>query len=122
MRQVGEQLVAEGIVADVLDDAASVGIRPGMLEFRRRQGRVAALQERNDRLVPGEIDELLVRQQRISAGRIASGAEDKREEDCRKHLSSTRAHQIILADRSARRLKPNPLSSWTQVAVGERNR
>ena len=37
VRQVGEQLVAEGIVADVLDDAAGVGIRPGMLEFWRRQ-------------------------------------------------------------------------------------
>ena len=33
--EVGEEEVAEGVVADVLNDAATVGVGAGLLELRR---------------------------------------------------------------------------------------
>jgi len=66
--EVRKRLVAERIIADVLNRAASVGIRARTIKISNRQIRIPAHQQRNDRVLPGKVDELLVRQQRISDG------------------------------------------------------
>jgi hypothetical protein len=73
--QLGEEDVAEGIVADVLDRTASVGIGTCCLEFRRSRVRVPAPQQRQNRILPGKVDQLFVSQQRI---RASGGRSDKR--------------------------------------------
>ena len=45
VRQVRKKLVAKRIVADVLDDAAAVGIGAGVLQLLGSQGRIAAQQQ-----------------------------------------------------------------------------
>ena len=66
--EVGEELVAEGVVADVLDDAAAVGVGAGVLDLGGGEVRVAALEQRDDGAVPGEIDELLVGEEGVGVG------------------------------------------------------
>jgi hypothetical protein len=73
--EVGEELVAEGVIADVLDNAAAVGISARVLDLGGGEVRIAALEERDDGAVPGEIDELLVGEQRV----CVSGADDAEE-------------------------------------------
>ena len=77
--EVREELVAEGIVADVLDDAATVGVGAGVLDLLGGEVGIAALEQRDDGAVPGEIDELLVGEQRVGVG--GTGDAEKTEED-----------------------------------------
>ena len=58
--EVGEEGVAEGIVAEVLDGGAAVGVRVSLLELSI--GEVGVLLEENwpDGLLPGEVDQLLM--------------------------------------------------------------
>ena len=58
--EVGEAGVAEGVVADVLNDAAAVGVGAGVLKLRGSEGGVTAEEQRDDGVFPGEVDELLV--------------------------------------------------------------
>ena len=63
--QVREKLVARWVVADVLNHASAVCIGTRPVQFLRRQVGIAALEQRHDRVLPGEVDQLLVSQQRI---------------------------------------------------------
>ena len=63
--EVGERFVAKGVIADVLDDASTVGVGAGMLQLGGGERWIAAEQEGNDGILPGEIDEHLMRQQGI---------------------------------------------------------
>jgi hypothetical protein len=58
--EVGEEFVAEGIVAEVLDGAAAVGVGVSLLELGF--GECGVMLEKNgpDGLLPGEIDQLLM--------------------------------------------------------------
>ncbi len=58
--QVGIHHVAEGVIADVLNDAAAIGVGAGFIELGWSQVRIAAEQQGNDGVLPGEIDELFV--------------------------------------------------------------
>ena len=71
MRQVRKKLIAKRVVADVLDDAAAVGIGAGMLQLLGSQGWIAAQQQGNDAIFPGQIDQLFVGQNRVGSGRLA---------------------------------------------------
>ena len=79
--EVGKELVAEGVVADVLDDAAAVGVGTGVLDLLGREVRVAALEKGNDGAIPGEIDELLVGEERVGVGGGRAGEEAKSKGD-----------------------------------------
>jgi hypothetical protein len=68
--EVGEELVAEGVVAEVLDGAAAVGVGVGFLKLGLGESREAMEQERADGLLPGEVDEFLVRLDRVRDGRF----------------------------------------------------
>jgi len=77
--EVREEGVAEGIVADVLDDAAAIGEGAGVLELGGGEGGVAAEQKRDDGALPGEIDELLVGEQGIGAGGALRGEGEQKQ-------------------------------------------
>ncbi len=58
--EVGEEGVAEGIVAEVLNGAAAVGVGVGLLKLRFGEGGELLEQEGADGPLPGEVDELLM--------------------------------------------------------------
>ena len=60
--------IAEGIVADVLDDAAAVGIRTGLLKLGGSERGIAGKQKRGDGGAPGQVDQLLVSEERVGTG------------------------------------------------------
>jgi hypothetical protein len=65
MRQVAVELAAERIIAQILNDAASVGICVRRYRIIRAGGREPFQQKRPDRAIPNRIDNGLVRQHRI---------------------------------------------------------
>ena len=67
--EVGEELVAEGIVAEVLNGAAAVGVTVGLLKLDFGEGGETLEQNRADGLFPGEIDQLLMGLDRVGDGR-----------------------------------------------------
>ncbi len=58
--EVGEEDVAEGVVAEVLDGTAAVGVGVGLLKLGFGEGGVVLEENGADGLLPGEIDELFV--------------------------------------------------------------
>ena len=80
--EVGEEPVAEGVVTDVLDDAAAVSVRTRVLELRGREGGITAEQKGNDGALPGEVDQLLMGEQGV--GRGASRAEQREQKQGKK--------------------------------------
>ena len=60
MGEFGEEGVAEGIVAEVLNGAAAVGVGVGLLKLGFGQVWEFFEQEGADGLLPGKVDELLV--------------------------------------------------------------
>jgi hypothetical protein len=58
--EVGEEGVAEGVVAEVLDGAAAVGVGVGLTDLGFGESGEALEQEGTDGLLPGEVDELFV--------------------------------------------------------------
>jgi hypothetical protein len=70
--KVGEELIAEGVVAEVLDGAAAVGVGVCFLKLGLGEGREATEQKRADGLLPGKVDEFLVRLDRVRDGRFRS--------------------------------------------------
>ena len=58
--EVGEEGVAEGVVAEVLNGAAAVGVGVGLLELGFGEGGVVFEEDGADGLLPGEVDQLLV--------------------------------------------------------------
>jgi hypothetical protein len=73
--EVGEKTIAEGVVAEVLDGTASVGISVCLAEVVF--GKVGILFEEDgaDGLLPGEVDELFVGLNRV--GDAGRGGEQK---------------------------------------------
>ena len=58
--KVGEELVAEGVVAEVLNGAAAVGVGVCFLELGFSKCWEVLEKDGTDGLLPGEVDELLV--------------------------------------------------------------
>ncbi len=58
--EVGEEFVAEGVVAEVLDGAAAVGVGVSLLELGFGEGGIVLEKNGPDGLLPGQIDQLLV--------------------------------------------------------------
>jgi hypothetical protein len=60
MGEVGEETVAEGVIAEVLDGAATVGVGVRLLQLGFGEGGVVFEKNGADGLLPGEVDQLLV--------------------------------------------------------------
>ena len=67
--EVGEEFVAEGIVAKVLNGAAAVCVTVSLLELGFGKGGVVFEENGSDGLLPGEIDEFLVGLDGVRDGR-----------------------------------------------------
>jgi hypothetical protein len=65
--KIGKERVAEGVVAEVLDGAAAIGVGMGLFDLGFGKGGEALEQERTDGLLPGKVDELLVGLDRVGA-------------------------------------------------------
>ena len=86
--EVREELVAEGVVAKILDGGAAVGVGVGFLELGGGKGGVAAEQEGLDGAEPDEVDDLLVGLDRVGmrGGWGKEEADQQEEQRTAKHL------------------------------------
>lgn len=67
--KVGEETIAEGVIAEVLDSAATVGIAMRFLQLGFGEVGVVFEEDGTNRLLPGEIDELFVGLDRVGSAR-----------------------------------------------------
>jgi hypothetical protein len=67
--EVGEEFVAERVVAEVLNGTAAVGVAVGFLELGFGEGGVVFEENGADGLLPGEVDEFLMSLDGVRDGR-----------------------------------------------------
>jgi hypothetical protein len=67
--EVGEEGVAERVVAEVLDGATAIGVGVSLLKLGFGERRVVLEENRPDGLLPCQVDELLVALDRVGDGR-----------------------------------------------------
>ena len=103
MGQVGEEGVAEGIVANVLNNAARVGVGPCLFQLFGSDVGITAAQQWRDGALPGQVDQLLVGEKRISPG----GTADKQETQKKSGGPEEIAHRLQY--RSAGMYLTNPV-------------
>ena len=56
VREVGEQMTAERVVAEVLDESASVGVRARFAQLLLTEAAESLLQQSGDFMVPGRVN------------------------------------------------------------------
>ena len=80
--EVRKRRIAEGIITDVLNDAATIGVSPSAVKVGGSQVGITAEQQWSDRVIPSEIDQLLVGEQGIRCSMPTEGGqkEDKQDE------------------------------------------
>jgi len=81
MGEIGEGLIAEWVIADVLNNAAAIGIGSGLFKIGGGEVGITAEEKGNDGIVPGKVDELLVREEGVG-GERACGGEEQDEKKC----------------------------------------
>jgi hypothetical protein len=79
MHQIAEIPTTERIVAEILDDSASIGVGMRFLYLAFGQSRVSLEQKRADLVGPHQIHDLLVGQDRICERTTAADEHDKKE-------------------------------------------
>ena len=79
--QVGIEAVAKGVVAHILYHAATVSVGAGLLKLQRSQVGIAAEQQGYDRVLPGEVDELLVGDNGVSGRMLAAKQHEQKQRD-----------------------------------------
>jgi hypothetical protein len=75
MCEVRNEGVAKGVIADVLNNRPRISIRASHFELLGSDARITATQQWRDRTLPSQIDQLLMRQDRIRAARPAAKEE-----------------------------------------------
>ena len=78
--EIGEESIAKGIVANVLDDASTISKGASMCDLSVGQCGITTFEERNNGTVPGKVDELFVRQQRVPV-RYRGGKQTKQDDN-----------------------------------------
>ena len=94
VQQVGEEGFAQGIVAEVLDDASAVGIGAGLAELGGSEIGVALEQQRLDGVGPSEVDELLVGEDGVGVDGLRDRNENEQESGQRKTERTEDAHVL----------------------------
>jgi len=89
--ELGEERVAEGVVADVLDDGAAVGVGVSFAELGGGDVGKAGLEEGDDVRFPGEVDELLVGFHGVGVG-CGRGWEGQEENEGEEELAEAWVH------------------------------
>jgi hypothetical protein len=121
MHEVAEFGAAERVVAQILYDGASVGIRMSFGDLRFCQRRESAQQQRPDIIRPNQIDDLLVRQNGV-CGR-ATPADQHKQEKCYHaerntpwtHFFDHRIISVVLPLYHSKNLQGSCLSSFEQI-------
>src|ERR1700739_3806360 len=86
VREITKELAAEGIVAHVLNDGASIGIGVGLLQLLRSGAGKALQQQRLYTIGPGCIDDRFMREDGVACTtRNETGSGDEHSEDQRRH-------------------------------------
>jgi hypothetical protein len=60
MHQVAEFFIAEWVIAEILDDGASIGVGVGLPDLILGQSRKSLKEERLDLIGPKQVDDFLV--------------------------------------------------------------
>lgn len=68
MSEVGEESIAEGVIAEVLNGASAVGVGVSFLELGFGESRIFFEKERADGVLPCDVDQLLVALDRVGDG------------------------------------------------------
>jgi hypothetical protein len=71
MGQVGDEGIAVGVVANVLNDGAGVSVGACVFKLLRGDIGISAAQQGHDGALPCQVDQLFMRKQRIRAGGTA---------------------------------------------------
>src|SRR5690242_21478199 len=90
MRQIAEKLVAERIVSKILNNAATVSESVRLIQIRRTRLRKPLLDRGPQQTLPGEVDQLLVREHRISV----RCARDHTQQPNQQHRTATMRKRI----------------------------
>jgi hypothetical protein len=85
VQQVREDGLAERVVAEVLNDAAAVCVGVGLLQLERREVRKTLEQQRLNGVGPGEVNDLLMRENRVRAGWLGKGEQESEDENRRQN-------------------------------------
>ena len=96
VQQVAHQLVAEGVVADVLNDGSAIGVGVGFPDLVRRDAGIAAAKQRDDVGFPGEVDDLLMREDGVGGGGCGGTARSRTSPRARS--ARQRAERFRIAD------------------------
>ena len=75
MGEIGEESVAEGIVAEVLNGTAAVGVGVSLLKLRFGEIGIVLEEDGADGLFPGEVDQFFVGLNRVG-DRFSTGEEE----------------------------------------------
>ena len=97
--QIRERRVAKRIVADILYDTSAVCICASVLELSWGEAGITAKEQRDDRLLPGEINKLLVGEQRVCAYRWAKREEHDYKQKKHRAESDPRNPQAMVSAR-----------------------
>ena len=94
VQQIGEERLAHGVVAEVLDDTSAVGVGAGLAQLGRSEVGVAAQQQRLYGVGPGEVDDLLVGEDGVGVGGLRDREENEQESGQRETERTERAHML----------------------------
>ena len=123
MHQVAEFFAAEGVVAEVLDDGAAVGIGVRLPDLVIRKSGISLEQEGSDLIGPEQVHDFLVGQNRVCRRTAAAHEHDEKKCHCtdkarRQPLAMTssdigRSRMVQIRPRTKRmttirRIRPNP--------------
>lgn len=78
--EIGEEVGAEGVVADVLDERAAVGVGVGFAEVCIRRVGEAGLQQRTELVAPEEVNDLLMGEDGVGVSRTCRQDEDREQQ------------------------------------------
>src|ERR1700761_6193826 len=96
MGEVGEEAIAEGVVAEVLNGGAAIGVAAGDAELGFGETGVTSEQEGPDGLLPCEVDELFVALDGVGGGREGL---KKQNQNCKRFQDSgANMHRFELLD------------------------
>jgi hypothetical protein len=94
--EVGERIVAKGVVTDVLNDATAIGVGASVFEIGKSEVGIVAEKKRDDRVSPSEVDELLVSEEGVCGDRARAGEEQQEEQGGEEAGWETGCHWIML--------------------------
>jgi len=92
--EVAEEFVAERVVAEILDEAAAVGVGVGFDEFVRSGVGIALKEKRFYFVLPQDVNDLFMGEERVAAGGERKEEEEQEQHEMRKMRCTTGFHKL----------------------------